>query len=180
MQFIIFDLEATCWSGNRMGRTQEIIEIGAFSVTSFGEAVDKFHSFVHPVVNPSLSVYCQKLTGIRQKDVDPAPAFGEVASDFIHWLNQENESYTLCSWGSTDLELLENDCALHHIDLDWIRPYLDLKAQYHQLKNLDTKKGLVRTLAAEGLDFEGQHHRALDDAANLVRLFTRYLDMWMY
>ena len=49
MNYIILDLEATCWQGNAMDRNPEIIEIGAYRVNGYREWIDKFQSFVRPV-----------------------------------------------------------------------------------------------------------------------------------
>ena len=52
MNYIILDLEATCWQGNAMDRNPEIIEIGAYHVNGYREWIDKFQSFVRPVEHP--------------------------------------------------------------------------------------------------------------------------------
>lgn len=178
--FIIFDLEATCWRGNKMGRQQEIIEIGACRVDSYGVVGDTFHSFVRPVLNPDLSVYCKKLTGIPQESIDGADVFKEVIEHYVEWIYSAGESIVHGSWGSIDLRLLRDDCSLHEVDADWVYPCMDLKSQYHQIKNIPKKKGLRRVLQDEGFSFDGNHHRALDDASNLCKIFVKYLDMWMY
>jgi inhibitor of KinA sporulation pathway (predicted exonuclease) len=82
MQHIVFDLEATCWEGNLMGREQEIIEIGAIRIDSFGRHLDLFQKFVKPVRHPSLSVYLRKLTGINQEDIDHAQPFRRGGKQF--------------------------------------------------------------------------------------------------
>ena len=178
MQFIIFDLEATCWEGNLMDRRQEIIEIGAIRLDEYGKEQDAFQRFVKPARHPSLSVYCRKLTGIRQQDIDAAPGFKRVGTLFKEWIEVSDDEYTLCSWGSKDKVLLTQDCQDAGIDTDWLEPFLDIKAQYHQLKGLSRKLGLKKCLMREGIEFDGMHHRALDDAKNLRELFVRYFDMW--
>jgi inhibitor of KinA sporulation pathway (predicted exonuclease) len=179
MDFIIFDLEATCWEGNTVGRTQEIIEIGAFRLDAYGVVSDSFETFIRPVEHPVLSVYCKGLTGIAQEDIDTARTFDIAGTRFMNWILGGDETYRLCSWGSKDLDLLISDCHLHQMETDWLEPYADLKTEYHQMRNLQKKSGLKRTLQREGLEFEGNHHRALDDARNLVYLFSRYFDMWV-
>jgi len=180
MRFVIFDLEATCWDGHAVGREQEIIEIGAVLTDLYGNRISDFQQFVRPVQNPSLSHYCTKLTGITQDDVADAAPFDRVVETFIRWIDVDSMDYTLCSWGDKDLELLENDCSSFGIDQDWLKPYIDLKEQYHQIKGLQRKRGLKNTLTRENLEFEGAHHRALDDAINLFALYLKYKDSWMY
>jgi inhibitor of KinA sporulation pathway (predicted exonuclease) len=178
MQYIIFDLEATCWEGNQMDRRQEIIEIGAIRLDEYGGQQGTFQRFVKPLRHPSLSVYCKKLTGIQQQDVDSASSFKRAGTLFREWIESDDEAYKLCCWGHKDKILLEQDCIDAGMETDWLNPCLDLKQQYHQLKGLSRKHGLKKCLAREGIEFDGSHHRALDDAKNLTQLFIRYFDMW--
>lgn len=180
MQFIVFDLEATCWDGNQMGREQEIIEIGALRLNMYGHQESRFQNFVRPVRNPTLSVYCRQLTGISQNDVDTAKDFSATGSRFIQWIEQAGEEYRVCSWGYKDKLLLSAACEMTKLETDWLESYVDLKAQYHDIKGLQRRAGLKKCLQREGIPFEGNHHRALDDAENLSRLFVRYLDMWVF
>ena len=180
MHFVIFDLEATCWDGNTLGRQQEIIEIGALISDPYGDEISSFQKFVRPVLHPSLSHYCTRLTGIEQSDVDSARSFDRVGASFEDWIYDNTEDYVLCSWGGKDLELLMDDCTRQGLETDWLYNYIDLKEQYHRIKGLQRKRGLKRTLKNEGFEFEGDHHRAFDDAANLFRLFVKYRDRWMY
>ena len=169
MDFIIFDLEATCWEGNTLGREQEIIEIGALRMNAFGEVGSTFQRFVRPVMHPRLSVYCKRLTGITQDEVDSADTFDRVLGHFHDWYDQDGD-ILLCSWGAKDHQLLEGDMALHRIE-DGLPDYIELKEQYYAIKDMHKKMGLKRVLDREGFDFEGTHHRALDDATNLSYLF---------
>jgi inhibitor of KinA sporulation pathway (predicted exonuclease) len=93
--YIIYDLEATCWEHPPPGFVQEIIEIGAFRINAFGEVRGRFNRFVKPVVHPTLSPFCKDLTSIRQEDVNRARKFPEVIEEFMEWLLQEkHDKYT--------------------------------------------------------------------------------------
>jgi inhibitor of KinA sporulation pathway (predicted exonuclease) len=83
VNFIIFDLEATCWAQRDDSQVQEIIEIGALLINRYGEAESTFNSFIKPIVNPFLSDFCTELTSIRQVDVGRAPYFPEAIEDFM-------------------------------------------------------------------------------------------------
>ena len=181
MNFIVFDLEATCWQGSPPGLVQEIIEIGAYKVNRYGEVKGTFNRFIRPVVNPYLSAFCQELTSIRQADVDRAKTFPSVIEDFQDWAEIWEEEYLLCSWGGFDQRMLISDCRLHRLEHEWTAPHLNLKYQYHQIKRLQKKmRGLKSAVEAEGFDFSGTHHRGIDDAANLTRIFIKFLDDWQY
>jgi len=180
MDYIIFDLEATCWEGNPLGRIQEIIEIGAVHIDAYGTVGESYQKFVRPIHDPVLSLYCRQLTGITQDDVQSARPFSSVGQDFMHWIqDRTTDACQLCSWGDKDHELLLRACREASLESDWIEPYVDLKAEYHRIQGIQQKIGLKKTLIREGFEFDGDHHRALDDAQNLVKLFLRHFDMWM-
>ena len=180
MNFIVFDLEATCWEGTSPSGIQEIIEIGAVKYSRVGERIGVFSELVKPKVNPFLSPYCSDLTGINQSDLESAKDFRRVVNSFCDWIGIHDEEYILCAWGAKDQILLENDCVLHHVNDDWILPYIDLKEQYREIRRLPKKVGLKKCLRMEGFEFEGDAHRALDDTENTVKIFLKFLDMWRY
>ncbi|MCB0664939.1 MAG: exonuclease domain-containing protein [Saprospiraceae bacterium] len=180
MDFIIYDLEATCWRGAPPNNVQEVIEIGAIKINGYGEEIGSFNRFVRPYVNTQLSAFCTELTGIEQSNVESAELFPQVIDLFWEWLDLDNGNYTLVSWGSEDQALLRNDCQLHQLEHDWLAPHLNLKNAYRSIKRLNRPTGLLRTLEREGLEFDGRHHRAIDDAINTSKIFIKYLDEWPY
>ena len=178
MRYIVFDLEATCWSGLPPKGVSEIIEIGAVIVNRYGEVESSFSRFVRPIVNPLLSGYCKNLTTITQKNVDAARTFDKVVIDFIEWGEMYDEEYILLAWGDKDETMLRDDCRLHHIETDWTARYKDLKKGYQKLKGLSDSKGLMSVIKWEGFLFTGLPHRAISDAENLAKVFIKYLEDW--
>ncbi len=178
MNYIIYDLEATCWKGRPPSKVQEIIEIGAVKVSPYGELLDTYNSFVRPILNPRLSAFCQELTTIEQERIDRADTFDRVVEDFQDWAEVFDEDYYLCSWGSFDKKMLIQDCQLHDLEADWVAPHVNLKRQYQEIRKLRRPRGLWKALETEGFEFSGQHHRGIDDAINLAKLFTKFLDIW--
>jgi len=180
INFIIFDLEATCWNQPAlMKRPQEIIEIGAVTMDAYGEIRDHFSSLVRPSLYPELSLYCEQLTGISTRETNKALLFPTVIDRFLEWINEE-EDYVLCSWGHFDKKMLLQDCLLHGIPGDWAKTHLNLKKQFADIRKLSKPVGLKHALEMEGYTFEGNAHRALTDAKNLAVLFRHYLDNWQY
>lgn len=178
MNFIVFDLEATCWRGRPPKGITEIIEIGAYKINRYSEVTDTFSQFVKPIVNPQLSGFCKKLTSIEQENVDGAQTFDKVIDQFIEWGEIDTEDYVLCSWGHDDAHLLRNDCYLHKIEEDWTYHFIDIKKRYSQIKGLKNASGLKSTVKKEGFEFDGPHHRAISDAANLAKIFIKYFEEW--
>lgn len=178
MNYIIYDLEATCWENPPPGYVQETIEIGAFRVNHFGEVRGKFNRFIRPVLHPVLSPFCRQLTTIEQQDVNRANTFPTVIQEFIDWAYIEEDEYVLCSWGNFDRKQFASDCALHRLDADWTARHVNLKEQYTKMKRLRNSIGLRKAVEREEILFTGQHHRGISDAENLTKVFLKYLGSW--
>lgn len=180
MNFIILDLEATCWQGNDMDRRQEVIELAAYHVNGYGELGDHFASFVKPIDHPRLSAYCTDLTGITQDAVDKARKFDVVILRFQDWLDTIDHPQLLCTWGAKDLPMLLEECKRHDIDYDFFPPVINLKSQYARIHKLYKQVGLMKAIEHSGFEFEGAAHRAIHDAYNTSKLFIQLLDKWQY
>lgn len=68
---VVYDLEFTAWEGSmrhrwlRPGEFKEVVQIGAVKVDPLSFAVrDTFSVFIRPRINPQLSPYLERLTGI--------------------------------------------------------------------------------------------------------------------
>lgn len=180
MNFFVLDLEATCWQGNAMDRRQEIIELAAYSVNGYREWNDTFQRFIKPVDHPRLSAYCTELTGITQEQVNKAKRFEFVFGEFQDWMDTHDQPQLLCTWGSKDMIIIREECKAHDIDCRSLPKSINLKAQYAAMHSLGKEAGLKKALEQTGIEFEGSHHRAIDDAYNTARLFLHYLDQWQY
>ena len=178
MKYIIYDIEATCWHGQPPSRQTETIEIGAYLLNDYGEAEDKFSTFIKPSVSPYLSTYCMNLTGITQQQIDRAKLFPTVIEDFQDWFEINDDDYVLCSWGGFDKKQLKQDCKFHRISSDWLDYHIDMKTQYAKMKRMHFEPGLLKTVELENFNFDGPQHRAIADAFNLAKIFKRYLGDW--
>ncbi|MDC8003660.1 exonuclease domain-containing protein [Aureisphaera galaxeae] len=178
MNYIIFDLEATCWEGWDKSQN-ETIEIGAVLVNDRKEIISEFEQFVRPLKHPVLSDFCKDLTSITQSDVDNAPYFGEAIEKFKKWFNNDEE-YVLCSWGFYDKKQLESDCEIHGLNADWVEKHISLKHQYGKFKKLRRAIGMKNALLHEKMNLEGTHHRGIDDARNIAKIFIKYFEEWEF
>ncbi len=176
MKYIVFDLEATCWK-NKTDRRREIIEIGAVKVDENSKVLDEFNCFIKPVIHPMLSDFCKELTTIDQREIDSAGFFPEAISQFRRWIDIDEE-YVLCSWGFYDKKQLENDSDLHQLDKYWIGSHVSLKHQHAKIKKLKRPVGLSNAMAGENIKPQGIHHRGIDDAKNISKIFVKYFDKW--
>lgn len=174
MTYIIYDLEFTVARSNR--QTADIIEIGAVKVAETDEGVrivDRFQTYVRPSGRTALTKQTTQFTGIRPEDVSGAPDFRDAAEQFVAWIGEDE--YYLCSWGPDDKMQLLRHCRESGFRSDWIRNHNDLQKQFSRQNATDTFRqiGLKHALELTELPFEGNQHRALDDALNTAALFIR-------
>ncbi len=177
MNYIIFDLEASCWLGRPPHGLNEVIEIGAVKVNDYNEVVSIFSKFIKPTVNPILSDFCKRLTSISQEDVDKTRTFPFIIQDFMDWIGIE-EDFVLISWGKYDKQQLIQDCELHKLETEWLEYHFNLKPAYRALKDLKDEPGLKKAVKLEGFEFTGIHHRAISDAENTAKIFIKYFKEW--
>lgn len=174
---IIFDLEATCKENDRTF-DNEIIEIGAVKLSPAFKIADEFAAFVQPVENPKLTPFCTELTTITQAEVDQAQRFPEVLQAFREWIGEE--PFLLLSWGAYDRKQIEKDCARWRLDSSWAsRNHRNLKAMHAEtILGGGRQMGMSKALKQAGLSLHGTHHRGIDDARNIARIFAHYQDRW--
>ena len=177
MNYIIFDLEATCWEDKHI-HDSEIIEIGAVKINESHQIISEFNAFAKPVIHPDLSDFCTELTSIKQSDVDAVESFPEVINRFKSWIGVGEGDYLLCSWGFYDRKQLTTDSKLHKLNIDWLKKHISVKHQHQILSNLNRPVGLGHAIQFENMEFEGTAHRGIDDARNIAKIFIKYFGMW--
>ncbi len=181
MNFIIYDLEATCWNGPVPKDIREVIEIGAYKLDRYGEIMSDFSTFVKPYFNKNLSAYCTELTTITQEQVFRAPSYEAAVEDFIDWIGYyDDEDYLLCSWGDFDKKIFVSNSNLYDMETDWTKFHINLKEQFKEIKRLKKAVGMQKALRIEGFEFEGTEHRAISDAYNLIKIFRNHIDQWRF
>ncbi len=175
--WLVIDLEATTEEGGWPLEEMEIIEIGATVVRADGHEVDHFQRFVRPARRPCLTGFCRQLTHISQADVDGAASLPQVWETFERWLGHHRPRLVgWVSWGDYDRRQLEKEWQLHGLDsLLAAVPHLNLKQRFAEVRQLKRVVGLHTALQLAGLHFQGQQHRALEDARNTARLLPLVL-----
>lgn len=167
--FLVVDIEATCWPGEFDLEISEIIEIGAVLV-DHGQIVGGFQRCIRPKKNPLLSEFCKELTGIAQHQIDQAQSFPQVMASFGAWLTRWPDLNAWGSWGKYDLKHIEQQCRQFQVENPLERlTHHNLKAEFAKERNIK-QCGMMAALRIAGLEPQGQHHRALDDARNIARL----------
>ena len=169
--YLIIDLEATCSDDGSIPESEmEIIEIGAVMQNSKTfEIESEFQTFVKPVRHPELTRFCLELTKIRQDDVDVAPVFPQACEMMKGWMADFPDAL-FCSWGNYDRNQFVTDCNFHGIEYPFGAEHINLKAQFSKSSGPRKRVGIAGALKYLGLEFEGTHHRGIDDARNIARI----------
>ena len=170
-EYIVFDLEATCWEKGTRPDRMETIEIGAVRIGAPAwTPTAEFSRFVRPTAEPVLSDFCTSLTGIAQGDVDAADEFPAVFHDFLGWCGDGDP--VLCSWGAYDPRQFRIDCARHGMDYPCqLEAHVNLKKEFASHMGIKPC-GMKRALSLIGTPLVGQHHRGIDDARNIAQILA--------
>ncbi|QKE63154.1 3'-5' exoribonuclease [Aquipseudomonas campi] len=170
--WLVIDLEATTEEGGWPVEDMEIIEIGASLVAVDGHELDHFQRFVRPLRRPCLTSFCRELTHISQANVDSAATLTTLWPQFERWLAPHLGNLAgWASWGDYDRRQFELEWQRHDLRSS-LRPlpHTNLKQRFAEARKLKRAVGLHTALQLAGLAFQGQQHRALEDARNTARL----------
>ncbi|MDA2935984.1 exonuclease domain-containing protein [Patescibacteria group bacterium AH-259-L05] len=153
----------------------EIIEIGAVLVNNNYQIIEEYQTFIKPLKNPVLSKFCKDLTNICQKDIDNARMFPIAFKKFIQWAEktakQNIVNIIFCSWGYYDKKQILQDCELHNIEYPFSTHY-SLKHKFAEIKKRKPV-GMKKALRLCNIDLTGAHHRGIDDAKNITKIFIK-------
>ncbi|EMD42175.1 hypothetical protein CERSUDRAFT_90779 [Gelatoporia subvermispora B] len=184
---LILDFEATC--GDDLRGPPEIIEFPTLLYDIQKDEVQAtFHEYVRPIISPTLTAFCTKLTGITQDTVDAAQPFPEVWSrfqDFLrsHGIYDAAESAAFLTCGDWDLKtMLPRQLALseseHGLDEagDLIPPYnrwINIKQAFRKQYGMRYQNDMLGMLRKLRLELEGRHHSGIDDCKNVLQIVRK-------
>lgn len=145
---------------------------------SDGNIVEIFSKFLKPKKFPYISKFCNELTTITQEDIDKADNAAIVLDEFFEFIQDS----TLISWGHYDLRQLRDDFKLNGMKdlLDEIPQHYSLKhlyAEWHGLR--ENGIGMDQALKREKIELDGTHHRGIDDAKNIAKIFKKYIHKFL-
>lgn len=166
------DLEATCTKDKHdTNFVNEILEIGAVLV-KYGKVVSRFSRIVQPSVS-DITEYCTNLTGLTKESVNSSKSFRTVWGEFVKWLKCKSKGYsvTLAGFGEQDWIQIKKDCKLHGLKVLDVK-YVNIKPLFERSLKLP-RIGLDGVLRHLNMSFEGNRHRALDDAENLYKAYSK-------
>jgi inhibitor of KinA sporulation pathway (predicted exonuclease) len=114
--------------------------------------------------------------------VQNAPFFPQALKQFQDWIDSFNEPYWLCSWGFYDKKQFKQDCELHGLDTHWLKNHMSIKHQHPNVSDsmISRPLGMQKALEKEGFKLDGTHHRGIDDAKNMTKIFRKYYGLWQF
>lgn len=172
-KIIALDLEATCDKPKPVF-SPEIIEIGLCTINLKSlEIENKEFTFVTPSKS-WVTPYCTELTTITPEDVlkkNGARTFPEA----INWLKKFGKNKAWISWGDYDRIMLEKSCQEYNVEYPLSSTHINAKAIFSFFVGLNKGINLRSAVDYLGLTWEGTHHRGVDDAVNLGRIFLELI-----
>ena len=161
--FVVFDTETTGLSFT----DDRLTEIGAVLVED-GHITNTYGTFVNP--GKAISAKITELTGITNEMVKDAPPPEVALKEFLEWC----QGRTLVAHNAHGFDMRMLQAAANRAGIECNNPYIDTlplaQSLYTGLKNykLDTINDFLQLETF-------QHHRAVDDAAALGRIFCQMI-----
>jgi len=149
----------------RPGEFKEVVQIGAVKVKGDFSPLENFDMLVRPRLNPVLSAYLEKLTGITNDKVSAgAVDFAEAYRAFVSF----TEGLPVLAFGPDNLVLIDNLRLYGLKDVPVLPPFINLRGWF-QANGMDISGMHSCDIGpAAGVPFEGQTHNGLCDALSLA------------
>ncbi len=184
MSYIVFDTEFTSWKGSmqnnwsKLGEHRELVQIGALKIQD-GKIIEKLNIFIKPKINPVLSDYFIKLTGITNEHLDKYSQNIFVALDRFY---EFSKNCIIYSYGN-DYSIIEENLLLNsapmkskYFSLKWKEKFRDFKELLYDYDINSDKYTSGTIYKAFNLKLDNTHkvHNALDDAFSLY-ITSKYI-----
>lgn len=170
-RILAIDTEWTCWEGEPPpGMSSEPIEIGLVEADAETMGIVREERFLIRPDRSSVSDFCTGLTGLTQAElVREGRPFIEVMSTISKQFGPGSK-LTL-AWGD-DWGALDAECERRGRGNPFPRENaLNLGGMFTILAGGRTRVGQAQALEMLGLGFEGERHRAVDDARSAMRVY---------
>ena len=169
---VIFDLEFTAWEGSmrhrwlRPGEFREVVQIGAVKVDAATlEPVGRLDILVRPRINPCLSPYLERLTGITTEDLRTRGVdFARAYNEFLAFADG-----TVCSAFGRDEFVFAENLRLYGLPRPLPEPQYRDSRPWFRAHGIDTSGLHSCDIGPRlGVPFEGQAHNALADSLSVA------------
>lgn len=168
---LVVDLEATCWETREESakNQSEIIEIGVVLYNLKTKLVEKSEGIIVKPRDSVISPFCTKLTTLTQADVDLGMPFDKAMARMFKSYDAKN--YPWISYGDYDKNMIQRQCTRWGIKNPMSDDHTNIKAEFARIKGVKPC-GMEKALAFLNIPLEGTHHRGVDDAKNITKIFA--------
>ena len=183
MPYIVIDLE---WNQAMSAKSSvfnhlpihlrgEIIQIGAVKLNDDFSPGEEFQCDVSPVWFRKMHYKVKKLTGFDNDRLAHGLPFPQALEQFLAWCGPD---CTFMTWGYDDSGIMEQNCIIHDLDIDWMGQWVNLQLVYNMLTEDEDRnqKSLETAMEHFGIEQTRVAHDALGDAYNTALVCSR-LDM---
>ncbi len=180
MPYIVIDLE---WNQAMSAKSSvfnhlpihlrgEIIQIGAVKLNDDFTPGDEFQCDVSPVWFKKMHYKVKKLTGFDNARLAHGIGFPQALEQFLSWCGPD---CTFMTWGYDDSGIMEQNCIIHDLDIDWMGQWINLQLIYNMLTEDPDRnqKSLETAMEHFGIEQTRIAHDALGDAYNTALVCSR-------
>lgn len=174
-EILIVDLEMICREDDKFpeGEYPEIIQFGyCFLNKDTLEIWGKENIFIKPQTPlPKIEQFCYDFLKITPKQLKQGVSWCDACQNMIK--KRGLKQYMWCAWGDDD-KVIWQECSKRGASLPVSDSFFDLSQVYSFFMNKKKNLGLIKVLNDLGMEFEGEVHKADDDAYNTARIL-KYL-----
>lgn len=171
----IIDLEATCWEDREYQKANsEIIEIGIVQLNLTTKTIVDSESYLITPTRGEISEFCTNLTSISPQMIKEA---GRPFTEVCELLTQrfKTDRHPWGSWGFYDRNQLEKDAQLNKCKNPFSFEHENIKHLFARLNGRSKGEGIKKALQVLNMEFDGTHHRGIDDAINIAKIYLTLL-----
>lgn len=173
---LVIDIESTCWEppqSKPFSEVQEIIEVGIAEVDLNKLYIVHNEGLLVRPTHSKVSKFCTQLTTLTQEQVDKGLSYKDVCDQLVKVYSSPYRTWA--SWGDFDRKQFQKDSELNGIKYPFGPRHINIKNLFSVLYGLDEELGLDTALKHIGMKLEGTHHRGVDDARNIAKIFIHLL-----
>ncbi len=175
-RILVIDIESTCWEPQNSkphNEYQEIIEVGIAEVDTEKFYIVANEGLLIKPVYSKVTDFCTKLTTLTTEQLDKGFTYEFVCKELVSLYDSPNRTWA--SWGDFDRKQFQKDSELKLVKYPFGPRHINIKNLFSVLYGLDKELGLDAALKYLGMKLEGTHHRGVDDARNIAKIFMHLL-----
>jgi inhibitor of KinA sporulation pathway (predicted exonuclease) len=172
---LVIDVESTCWEGAPpAGQVSEIIEVGLSVLEVKSNEIIEQKGFLIKPTASEISPFCTQLTTITSEMIENE---GIDLEEMVKILKTDYQSRIRLwvSWGDYDRNQFLRNCEFRKLAYPFGTSHLNLKTFFAIKNRLSHEVGMEKALEMLGLNLAGTHHRGVDDAYNIAKIFQKVL-----